>query len=98
MSDDQAREIKESLKQLFDLSRKQSDQLTSIDKRLVALETEVKLRPVCPSPGLCLKLEPKVETHERAFQQAKGGWWVISVVPTLSSILGAAITYWCMKK
>ena len=97
MSDDQAREIKDSLKQLFDLHRAQSDSLASIDKRLVVMETELKLRPVCPSPGLCLKLEPKVENLETAVQQAKGGWLMLTTLPLLGSLIGF-IGGWYTKK
>jgi len=91
MSDDQARQI-------FDLLRKQSEQLAAIDKRLFGVETEMRLRPICPSPGLCSKLEPKVNEHEQVLQRAKGGWWVITVIPTLSSIAGFLLAWYYTKK
>ena len=85
MSEDDHRLIRIETK-LDDIVEKQGKMATDI-----AL---LKDRPVCPSPGLCEKLEPIVSTLNDERKERMGQWkLVIGVSTVVSCLVGLLVEY-----
>lgn len=79
------------LSEVFKLLRTQGE-------ALVRIETTLKERPICPSPGLCTELEKRTRQLEDARLEAKAERRTLAMVASFLGGMLALVGSWLARK
>jgi len=67
------------------------EEIILLREAVARIETRLESMTICPNPGACNKIEPRVRALESAEDQRKGGWWVLAVGCTVAGTVGGWI-------
>ena len=73
------------------------EEIIELRESVARIEVKLDTRVICPNPGMCIVLEPRIRALESAEDKRKGGWIYLSamlmVAGTFGGLVAALVRY-----